>query len=143
MEVVNRLRKTYDDASFESFEYDGLGRIKKETDRMGNEKTYDYDCRGNLSMFKNEDDITTINSYDENNNLILSKTGEDTTKYEYDLRGNIKKETRERVHLYDEEEVVEKHVREYTYDFRNNVKTCIDENGNLVTEKFGVLTKTL
>ncbi|MCR5156347.1 MAG: DUF6531 domain-containing protein [Butyrivibrio sp.] len=68
-----------------AYSYDGLGRIKNETDGNGNVTAYEYDTRGNLTK-------------------VITPNGGETTR-EYDFAGRLVKETdplgRETLYSYD------------------------------------------
>ena len=78
-ENENGITKTY--------EYDGLGRLTKET-RNGTITSYTYDANGNRATMT-QNGVTTTYEYDENNRLESEKVAGAVTSYDYDANGNL------------------------------------------------------
>ncbi|WP_158265153.1 RHS repeat-associated core domain-containing protein [Blastopirellula marina] len=73
-----------------SYDYDNLGRLLKKTDAEGGETEYTYDANGNRLTLTDPEENTTTWTYDYLNRM-LTNTNElsDTRTYEYDAAGNL------------------------------------------------------
>ncbi|KKQ34807.1 MAG: hypothetical protein US52_C0046G0001, partial [candidate division WS6 bacterium GW2011_GWA2_37_6] len=83
-----------------NYEYDGLNRLKKEIDAKNGETIYSYDENSNLVSEKDANGVVTRYEYNELDRMVKeienyvqggaidSKTNV-STKYEYDLHGNL------------------------------------------------------
>ncbi|MFZ8804359.1 MAG: RHS repeat-associated core domain-containing protein [Candidatus Calescibacterium sp.] len=70
--------------------YDALGRIVKEIDPAGNERTYEYDPVGRLVRKVEADGTEVRYEYDANGNLVKVVNQDGTeVKYEYDAVGRL------------------------------------------------------
>lgn len=121
-----------------SNEYDGEGRVTKQTDGNGNvtllsyeaNKTITTDANGNVTVYRYDDQYRTTkieyangsseeSIYDESNNLAakIDRNG-NRTDYEYDTNGNVVKETR-----------FDGAVKTYEYNADNQLIKTVDFNG--------------
>ena len=96
------------------YTYDGLGRLKTESNKMGSLSdlvTYTYDDAGNRSRVTaagSRNNYTTEYIYDKNNRLVREvkatsgKTIADVTRYTYDKNGNtlVKKQGTQNNNMY-------------------------------------------
>jgi RHS repeat-associated protein len=158
-----KLSYTYDSKGNKLSETDALGNVTRynynsnndlltTTDALGNVTTNTYDSRGNLLSITGLSNGTVTLAYNNNGLLTQLTTGEGTTKYEYDFRGNITKEINPLGH-----EIT------YTYDGNGNrltetrklttangirtlvTKTEYDSKGNIikVTDAEGNISQTI
>jgi YD repeat-containing protein len=73
-----------------SFEYDLAGRLVKETNHLGNYKTYTHDEAGNLETMTDEKNQTLVYTFDALNRLRKILYPDQTeTNYNYDHQGNL------------------------------------------------------
>ena len=125
VEVENHTRK---------YEYDLRGNISKFTDENGNVTKYEYDETGNLKKNIYADGTVEERDYDKNGNLVslINRNG-DEISYEYDANDRLKKIT-------DGDKIIE-----YSYDFAGRIKKekypegkfvsyNYDKSGNLITK---------
>ncbi|MBW2064874.1 MAG: RHS repeat protein, partial [Deltaproteobacteria bacterium] len=137
----NLASKTDKEANTTYYQYDGLNRLIKVIDPLGQETQYTYDDRDNLIQLTDARGNTTHFEYDRNNRLVkeIRPMGEETT-YQYDGVGNLIQKTdaknQKTGYLYDDAgRLVE--IKYYgTDDHVNPVKTVrftYDRVGNLKT----------
>ena len=123
------------------FAYDDAGNRKSVTDRNGNQTTYKYDARGNVT--KKTQSLNAATSFDttltydaDNNPLTRADALGHTTQFEYDASGNLTKMTDplsgETIVTYDARglpltiEDPEQNVSTYQYDTAGNRAKIID-----------------
>ena len=70
-----------------TYEYDGLGRLTKET-KNGTITSYTYDLNGNRATMT-QNGVTTAYEYDANNRLLKETVAGAVTSYDYDNNGNL------------------------------------------------------
>lgn len=154
---ANALAKDTDSKNKVTYEYDGMGRVSKETYEDGQSYTaYEYDNNGNVltkTYVSKGETYTYTYKYDDNNRAttVCDPTGI-KTEYEYTWSGLVKKETIKDEagnvlssieYTYDKNENVES-VKDllgdseihYTYDERNLVKTVTDERDNVYSYSY-------
>ncbi len=113
-----------------TFEYDGLGRIKKVINANGEETGFGYDNRGNLIGLEDAKGEVTRFEYDLNNRLKkeIRPMGQ-VTSYEYDGAGNLVEKTD-----------AENQKTRFVYSDANNLATIryysADEDSEPVKEIF-------
>ncbi len=132
----NLLRRTYPDGAVVTHEYQpGYSRKTKTINENGVVTLYSYDSRGNLlrqteAAGTSAERITEFD-YDAFGRRTSAKIVGDAntalaeTRYEYDTRGNIQRETD-----------AEGHVTEYAYDVIGNVLTRKDPRDKLWTNSY-------
>ena len=70
-------------------EYDGFGRLAKETDALDNATSYEYDPAGNRSRVVDANNNSSSMTYDTRGNLTSVTNGEGKTRYQsYDAKDN-------------------------------------------------------
>ena len=140
------------------YTYDGLGRLKTESNKMGSLSdlvTYTYDDAGNRSKVTaagSRNNYTTEYIYDKNNRLVREikttsgKTIADVTRYTYDKNGNtlVKKQGTQYKDMYTinyrgafgiylDTEDMSYSCEKNTYDVFNRLVSTTDETGNKST----------
>ncbi|OPF18912.1 hypothetical protein B1L04_05655 [Microcystis aeruginosa KW] len=158
-----KLSYTYDSKGNKLSETDALGNVTRynynsnndlltTTDALGNVTTNTYDSRGNLLSITGLSNGTVTLAYNNNGLLTQLTTGEGTTKYEYDFRGNITKEInplgQETTYTYDGNgnRLTETRKVTTTNGIRTLVtKTEYDSKGNIikVTDAEGNISQTI
>ena len=158
-----KLSYTYDSKGNKLSETDALGNVTRynynsnndlltTTDALGNVTTNTYDSRGNLLSITGLSNGTVTLAYNNNGLLTQLTTGEGTTKYEYDFRGNITKEInplgQETTYTYDGNgnRLTETRKVTTTNGIRTVVtKTEYDSKGNIikVTDAEGNISQTI
>ncbi|MCA2577755.1 MAG: tandem-95 repeat protein [Microcystis sp. M41BS1] len=158
-----KLSYTYDTKGNKLSETDALGNVTRynynsnndlltTTDALGNVTTNTYDSRGNLLSITGLSNGTVTLAYNNNGLLTQLTTGEGTTKYEYDFRGNITKEInplgQEITYTYDGNgnRLTETRKVTTTNGIRTLVtKTEYDSKGNIikVTDAEGNISQTI
>ena len=121
--------------------YDGLSRVLKVTDALGNIKSYEYDILGNLKKEIDQKGNETV--YDYNSDGTLAKViyaDGGTIQYEYDKlgrktrledqRGNVVKYTYNGFGKIKLQKDPYNNTIEYKYDLRGNPVTIIDKRGS-------------
>ncbi|GIN88520.1 hypothetical protein J6TS2_49060 [Heyndrickxia sporothermodurans] len=81
----NLLKQINPDGTIETFEYDNNGNIIKETTSEGT-TINKYDNQNQLIESKNPSGVVTTNEYNEGE-LVKTQTGDEITKYDYDQYG--------------------------------------------------------
>ena len=108
--------------AFESFTYDGAGRLATKTDRKSVVTTYGYDDLGRLTSTTYSDASPAVTyTYDEVGRLRTAANGTDTLTRTYDLLGEV----------LSEESQANASVVEYTYDLDGN-RLSVSLNGQVV-----------
>nr|NCS29853.1 tandem-95 repeat protein [Microcystis aeruginosa F13-15] len=158
-----KLSYTYDSKGNKLSETDALGNVTRynynsnndlltTTDALGNVVTNSYDSRGNLLSITGLSNGTVTLNYNNNGLLTQLTTAEGTTKYEYDLRGNITKEInplgQETTYTYDGNGNRLTETRQVTTT--NGIRTLVtkteyDSKGNIikVTDAEGNISQTI
>ncbi len=106
-----------------TFEYDYMGRLIKETDNLGNSSRYEYDIKGNLLKSVDKNNVTVYNKYDGLDRIIRQSNSSDKNSviiYSYNLFGELESESYDNV------------ITKYLYDERGNlIKKSVDNPGGL------------
>ncbi|WP_026653037.1 DUF6531 domain-containing protein [Butyrivibrio proteoclasticus] len=136
-----------------SYTYDGLGRIKTETDGNGNVTSYEYDNNGNITKVTDPNGGVIAREYDKAGRLVKEIDAADReTLYTYDKNGNRKTTTDPNgvvtENTYKDNRLVkivqkagdEEHlVGSYEYDSLGRVKSETQADGFVVSMEY---TKT-
>jgi len=146
---------TYSDGTAESYEYNILNQLIRQTDRNGASITYSYDGNGNLESKRYSDGSVVRYTYDADNNVTSVTDSTGTTSLEYDEDRNVTKVTYgdgksigyayddfgRTVRMTDAENV----GTNYVYDSLGRLSKVTDDDGNLIVkyayDKMSRLTK--
>lgn len=118
------------DGGSEEFSYDEEGNLLKSSHSSGRSATYTYDTESRVAVIQYADGSKTIYGYDEGENAkgrlthISDGTGASDIRYEYDLFGQVVRETR--IHLGVTS------VTSYAYDLGGAVIQIVYPSGRLV-----------
>ena len=160
----NATREKDQDGNETVYRYDGGHRVISKTDALGQTEEYTYDDLGNLSSIKKATGAVYEYGYDALGRLVMSREpgvcareyayddigrmtqqtqGEKVYTYEYDLAGNLIKETdplgSSMVYSYDRDGLLTQityplgTAESYSYDGRGNITQLKARNGAVTT----------
>ncbi len=120
----NELAETDENGRTETNQYDANGNVIKEIDKEGKVTSYQYDDKNQVLEKVDPNGVKTVNTY-KGYKLETSLTGEELTKYEYDLYG------RETKVIYPNDTYTLTH-----YDEANKKVTKTDARGNTTSTTY-------
>ena len=124
--VGNVIKESDNNGRSTSYVYDNNNQIIQKTDSYGNSEYFKYDGNGNVIESIDKLGSKVINTYDKNNNLIKTSQGGLSTSKAYDYKNRMISETDE-----------EGNTVRYVYDAKDQKIKEIDKYGNIKTYEYG------
>ena len=128
------LKKSTTDGYVTSYEYNGSGKITKQTNHDGTWKQTQYDNAGRpvFETIKGSDTAVSY-TYDANGNVLtMTDRNNNITEYKYDCMNRLEKET-----------VAGLTEKSMTYDFLGNIQTETDGENNVRTYTYDELGRII
>ncbi|WP_066494861.1 RHS repeat protein [Abyssisolibacter fermentans] len=149
-----RYQSNVEDSKGTSYEYDGLGRVTKVTNPLGDSKAYKYNLLNNIIEETNEKGLVTKFEYDTVGNLTKIEFSDGSkVKYEYDLANRKIEEEDQLANVtsfeYNGFNKKRKDIdpylntQEYKYDLAGNLTVLEDKRGNKTEFKYDENNKIL
>ncbi|WP_066494857.1 RHS repeat-associated core domain-containing protein [Abyssisolibacter fermentans] len=149
-----RYQSNIEDSKGTSYDYDGLGRVIKVTNPLGDSKAYKYNLLDNIIEETNEKGLVTKFEYDTVGNLTKIEFSDGSkVKYEYDLANRKIKEEDQLANVtsfeYNGFNKKRKDIdtylntQEYKYDLAGNLTVLEDKRGNKTEFKYDENNKIL
>ena len=128
----NVIKESDSNGRSTSYVYDNMNNIIQKTDSYGKSEHFKYDGNGNLIEYIDKLGGKTVNKYDKNNNLVSSVKGNVKTSKTYDNHNRILSET-------DEQGLTVK----YVYDAKGQKIKETDAYGNTTTYEYDAIGRNI